>query len=94
MFIINACRPSSWCSRPGHLHMEMRVIISLAEVADGFYDAVKCQKEGLICLSMPLLPKAFYLSPTFGAKGVTQCRDHSTAPRYTGAMPVTSAGPG
>ena len=30
------------------------------------------QKEGLICISMPLLPKAFYLGPTLGAKSVTQ----------------------
>ena len=38
----------------------------------GYYDAVKCQKEGLICINMPLLPKAFHLSPTLGAKSVTQ----------------------
>ena len=72
MFIINACRPSTWCSRQGHLHMGIRVIISFAEVADGYYDVVKCQKEGLICISIPLLPKTFYSSPTLGAKSVTQ----------------------
>ena len=28
------------------------------------------QKERFICISMPLLPKAFQLSPTLGAKSV------------------------
>ena len=48
------------------------------------------QKEGLICIDMPLLPNAFQLSPTVGAKSENS-GDHSTAPRYTGAIPATCA---
>ena len=46
--------------------------MSFAEVVVGYYDAVKCQKEGLICINMPLLPKAFQSSPLLDAKSVTQ----------------------
>ena len=64
------------------LHRWLMVIMMLSNV----------KKEGLICTSMPLLPKAFLFEPHIECQKCYTVGDHSTAPWYTGVIPATCAG--
>ena len=67
MFINTACRPSRWCSRQGHLHMGMMVIISLQRwlMVNVMQYCKMFRKKGSSALICPCYP-SFQAKPHTG----------------------------